>query len=369
MSTIIIFLIVIVFLVVAHEFGHFIVAKLFKVRVDEFGVGYPPRAKKLFTWKGTLFTLNWLPFGGFVKIFGEEEGDEPADPDAARRSGSFAYQKLWKRVAIVAAGIVANMLIAVILYSMSFGIGFLAEPGDFSGSVAIGPNQTIVTDVVAGSPASKAGLESGDVIRELAASNGVNDPTSVNDVVDFVHAHGAAPITVSVIRGGKDKEVVVTPTVAVGTPPVIGISLATVARMRLPFFKAIATGVTYAGQEFASTIVTLIALVGGLFHGNGALLGDVSGPVGIAKIAGQAFSLGFGAFLSFIALISVNLAVINLLPFPALDGGRIVLELFAAKGYSRIPTRVVNAVNNIGFLLLILLMLVVTYHDIHRLFT
>ena len=369
MSTILIFLRVIIFLVVAHELGHFLVAKLFKVRVDEFGVGYPPRAKKLFTWKGTLFTLNWLPFGGFVKVFGEDEGSEPVDPDVARRSGSFAYQTLWKRVAIVAAGIVANMLIAVILYSMSFGIGFLAEPGDFPGSVAIGPNQTIVTDVVASDPASKAGIESGDVIRELSAAGATNIPTTVNDVVDFVHAHGATPITISVERSGHEKNIVVTPKITPDAPPAIGISLATVARVRLPFFVAIKTGFSYTWQEFVSTIVMLGALLGGLFHGSGALLGDVSGPVGIAKIAGQAFSLGFGAFLSFVALISVNLAVINLLPFPALDGGRIVLELFAAKGYSRIPKRVVNAVNNIGFLLLILLMLVVTYHDIHRLFT
>lgn len=363
MSTVLIFLIVIIFLVVAHELGHFLVAKVFGVRVDEFGIGYPPRARKLFTWKGTLFTLNWLPFGGFVKIHGEE-GSEPSD-----RRGSFAYAKLWKRVLIIVAGIASNMLIAAVFYAMSFGLGFLAVPGDFPGSVAIGPNQAIITDVVPGSPADAAGFESGDIIRELSATASVNDPTSVNDVVDFIHSHGEGTVTVSVIRGGNEKDLAVSPKIAApGAQPSIGIELAEVSRVRLPFWKAIGGGIAYTGQEFVSTIATLGALVGGLFHGNRTLLGEVSGPVGIAKIAGQAYSLGIGSFFSFVALISVNLAVINLLPFPALDGGRIVMELFAKEGKSRIPKRVVELVNQIGFLLLILIMLAVTYHDIRRLF-
>ena len=367
MSTILLFLVVIIFLVVAHELGHFLVAKVFKIRVDEFGVGYPPRAKKLFTWKGTLFTLNWLPFGGFVKINGEEESEDGAV--MTDHTGSFAYAKLWKRLLVVAAGIFANMIIAAILYSMSFGIGFLATPGDFPGSIVVGPMQTMITDVVPDSPASKAGIESGDIVRELSATAATVAPSSVNDVVDFVHAHETGPVTLSVLRGGQVRDISITPAAAApGEAPAIGVSLAEVSRVRLPFFKAITTGFVYTGQEFVSTITTLGALVGGLFHGNKTLLGEVSGPVGIAKIAGQAYSLGFGSFLAFVALISVNLAVINLLPFPALDGGRIVMELFASDGRSRLPKRAVEIVNAIGFFLLILLMIVVTYHDIRVLF-
>lgn len=364
MSTILLFLIVIVFLVVAHELGHFLVAKAFGVRVDEFGIGYPPRARKLFKWKGTQFTLNWLPFGGFVKIFGEDTGAEPSD-----RSVSFAYKPLGQRLLVIAAGIIANMLIAVLLYSASFGIGFLASPDDFKGSVPIGPKMIIVTDVLADSPASGAGITSGDTIARVAAGADAVVPSQVTEVVEFIRAHGSEEVTLSLTHAGETKNVVLVPkSAAPETPPSVGIALAEVARVRLPFFKALAQGTVYTGHQFMLTLSTLGALVGGLFRGSGDLISQVSGPVGIARIAGQAYSLGIGSLLSFVALISVNLAVINLLPFPALDGGRMVLELFASKGKSRIPKRVVNGVNSLGFLLLILLMVYVTYQDVRRLF-
>lgn len=364
MSTILLFLIVIVFLVVAHELGHFLVAKAFGVRVDEFGIGYPPRARKLFKWKGTQFTLNWLPFGGFVKIFGEE-----STPESADREHSFAYKPLGKRLLIIAAGIIANMVIAAVLYAASFGIGFLASPNDFKGSVPIGPKMIMVTNVLADSPASEAGLLGGDSITRISAGADVVVPETVTDVVSFVRGHGSEKVTVNLMRTGVESIVTLTPTsLTPDAPPSIGIALAEVSKVRLPFWKAIGQGVTYAGSEFVATLTTLGALVAGLFNGSNALISQVSGPVGIAKIAGQAYSLGIGSLLSFMALISVNLAVINLLPFPALDGGRMVLELFASKGKSRIPKRVVNGVNQFGFLLLILLMIYVTYKDITRLF-
>ncbi len=361
MSTVLIFIIVILVLVVIHELGHFFVAKSFGVRVDEFGVGYPPRAGKLFTWKKTLFTVNWLPFGGFVKIFGEEASDDT--------TGSFAYQKMWKRVLIIAAGILANMLLAVVLYSISFGIGFLASPDAFPGSVAVGPEQMMITDILPGSPAGDAGIKAGDVVAKLSARGEEITPKQVDDIVTFVQNHGAELITFSVIHKKIAGDVVVTPKAnVVEGKPGIGVALAEVATVRLPFFLAIKQGFVYTGQEFVSIIRGLGALIGSAFHGERGLISQVSGPVGIAQIASQAYSLGLGSFLAFVALISVNLAVINLLPFPALDGGRLILELFAREGRSRIPKRVVGAVNQIGFLILILLMLFVTYHDIARLF-
>ncbi len=361
MSTVLIFIIVILVLVVIHELGHFFAAKSFGVRVDEFGVGYPPRAGKLFTWKKTLFTINWLPFGGFVKIFGEEAGDATAD--------SFAHQNMGKRVFIIAAGILANMLLAVVLYSVSFSIGFLASPDAFPGSISVGAEQTMVTDIVPGSPAGDAGIMAGDIVAKLSVQNEEIIPKQVDDVVAFVQNHGTEPITFSVIHKKTVSDIVVTPKAnVVEGKPGIGVGLAEVATVRLPFLLAIKQGFIYTGQEFVSIIRGLGTLIGSAFHGQGGVLAQVSGPVGIAQIATQAYSLGFGSFLAFVALISVNLAVINLLPFPALDGGRLIMELFAKDGRSRIPKRVVAAVNQTGFLILILLMLFVTYHDIARLF-
>ena len=352
-------------LVVAHELGHFFVAKAFGVRVDEFGVGYPPRAKRLFTWRGTLFTLNWLPFGGFVKIFGEETSE---DSDVAQNRGLFSYQKMWKRLLIIAAGIIANLFLAAVLYAVSFGIGFLGDPNDFPGSVPLGPVQTIVTGVLPESPAHLAGLERGDAVTKISAGESSVEIKEIEQIAMFVKAHGTDPVTLSIVRGSTAMELTAVPELDSGTGiPMIGIGLASATQIRLPFFRAIGAGFTYTAVITKSTVLSLGMLVGGAFRGDSGLLSQVSGPVGIATIAGQAFTLGIGSFLAFVALISVNLAVINLLPFPALDGGRLILELFSRKGKSKIPVRVVSAVNQVGFLVLIIFMLYVTYQDIRHL--
>ncbi len=355
MSTILIFLIVIVALVVIHELGHFFVAKAFGIRVEEFGVGYPPRAKKMFTWKGTLFTLNWLPFGGFVKIYGEENQSENSQ-------SSFAYQKLWKRVLVVLAGIAANMMLAIVLYALSLGIGFLSTSGAFPQSASVGPSQTIVAGVDKDSPASKSGLMLGDVITELSAAGKTEKPADFSGVVSFVKNHPSDAITFSIVRHNTPQTIVATP-----VRGAVGISLADVVRIKMPFWKAVGTAIPYTFKQFGFILASLKGLIVGSFGGGNGVLAEVSGPVGIAQVAGQAYALGFGSFLAFVALISVNLAVINLLPFPALDGGRCILECFSKNGRSRIPNRLVSAINQVSFLLLIIFMLYVTYHDIIRL--
>ena len=364
METILAFIIALLILVVVHELGHFLTAKLFSVKVDEFGIGYPPRAKKLFTWKGTLFTLNWLPFGGFVKIFGEDSEDgENATPRDTKHS--FEYQKFWKRALIVIAGIVSNVILAMVLYSMSFSIGFLGAQSDFPGSIAVSPQRVLITDVLPGSPAQEAGLQSGDSVISLSSGTDTDTPSTTEDLTDFVHAHGTTPLSITILRDRESKTLVATPQAGLSNGmPGIGVDIAEASQIRLPFFPAIKMGVEYTFYEFKTIIVTVVALIGGIFGAGQNIIGDVSGPVGIAKFAGTALSLGFGSFLSFMALISVNLAVVNLLPFPALDGGRLILECFASNGKSRIPKKAVNLVNQIGFLILIVFMLYVTYHDI-----
>lgn len=363
LATLLIFIIVILVLVVVHELGHFFVAKMFGVRVEEFGVGYPPLAKKLFTWRGTLFTLNWLPFGGFVKIFGEEEGTTP------KASDSFAYQKLWKRGAIVLAGILANAFLAVVLYSIAFAAGFLVVPENLPPSLgAAGAHQIILTDIGKGSPAALAGLEAGDRIVSLSSEKETKEPVVVFDIVNFIQKHSRQPIVFSVIHNNVQKNISVTPKVSSGsTTPTVGIGLAEVVHVKLPFWESIGQGFRYTWDECKSVVNSLGLLVSGLFGRGHGVLSEVSGPVGIAEIAREAYSLGIGSFLSFVALVSINLAVINLFPFPALDGGRFILELFSKNGRSRINPKVVRIINQASFALLILLMMYVTYHDIVRL--
>ncbi len=363
MTTLIIFLVVIIVLVVAHELGHFFLAKLFGVRVDEFGIGYPPRAKKLFHWKGTLFSLNWLPFGGFVKIFGEEiEGAEKG----SESSGSFAYQKLWKRLLILVGGILANIILAIVLYTLSFSIGFIGSPEEFQNIKILAQPKVMITEVLPGSPSFIAGVKINDEIDSL--SIGKNEPfvpKKNSDVINFIQNNSNENISVSVSRGNEHKVFSIKPVANIANGKYgIGVGIEATALMRMSFFKAIFYGTQYTFYQLQMIVASLFGLLSSLFAGNGSIASQLSGPIGIAKFAGFAYSMGIGSFFAFMAMISLNLAVVNLFPFPALDGGRMVLELFSKNGKNRIPAKIVSGINQIGFLLLIVLMLWVTYHDI-----
>ncbi len=369
LHTVVAFVIALLVLVVIHELGHFFTAKLFGVKVEEFGIGYPPRARKLFTWKGTLFTLNWLPLGGYVKIFGEES---PSADDAVAvaeySKASFSHKPFWQRGTIIVAGVLANVLLAILLYAASFSTGFLGSPEDFPRAHVLGQQQVIVASVLDASPAKEAGIQPGDAVVGLGSGTDTDTPVTARELTDFIHSHGTEPLRVTVLRGTTLKTLAATPRAGLSSgKPGIGIDIAEAAHMRLPFFQALKYGASYTFQEFGEILRTLKQLVAGLFGRGSSIASSLSGPVGIAQIAGNALTLGIGSFLSFMALISVNLAVLNLLPFPALDGGRFILECFATKGHSRIPQKAVNAVNTVGFLILIALMLFVTYHDILRL--
>lgn len=353
-ATIIIFLIVIVVLVVAHEFGHFFVAKIFGVRVDEFGLGYPPRAKKMFEWKGTLFTLNWLPFGGFVKIFGE-------DDNILQSKDSFAFQKLYKRLLILVAGIIANLLLAMVLYAITFSVGFNGNPSDFPNAKIISSAKITIVDVLPNTPAKNSGLEINDQIVSVDNFNIID----INAFVSYIQSHQDKNIIIHIIRNSKEQDISISPKYNPSIKKAsIGIALDQVALLKESLLSALWDGFIYTINEFIFIFVTLGSLVSGLFYHNDTLVKSISGPVGIAKLAREAYDFGFVNLLSFMATISVNLAVINLLPFPALDGGRMIIELFSRNGKSKISPNLVMWINQIGFILLILLMLFVTYRDI-----
>lgn len=354
---IIIFLIILSVLIFVHELGHFAVAKFFGIRVDEFGLGYPPKARTLFTWKGTEFTLNWLPFGGFVRIFGEDGEPE----EGAQNLTSFAKKNRGVQAGVLGAGVVMNFLFAWFLISLGFMAGM---PSPATDSFPIENAQTTITSVIPDSPASLAGLKPGDIV--VSASRGKEHAGELaKDVADFI-ALSEEPISFFVMRGGTEESVLVVPEYSdTFGRPVIGISMDEVGVAKLSFFSAISQGWKTAVDLTRYTAEALWNLIAQAVRGNGSLAG-LTGPVGLVGVVGDASTLGFAYLLSLTALISINLSLINLLPFPALDGGRLLTVLFEAVTRRRISVRILGAVNTIGFALLILLMVVITIHDIRN---
>lgn len=358
--TIIIFLIVLAVLIFVHELGHFVFAKWFGIRVDAFKIGFGP---KIFAWKKgeTEYGVNWIPFGGFVKIFGENPDDENTHgPDSAR---SFVNKNRWKQALVLVAGVLFNFLFAWILYSLVFMSGVTATTDGFEQYAKDFSNPRImITDVSPGSPAEKAGLKEGDVIQMLNGS-----ALTVDQIPDAINASKGAPIYLAFTRGGVASTTSLD--AVTGVVPdkyAIGIALDNVVTLKLPFFTAIWLGLKYTWFMIEQTVVGLITFVGNLFHGTAAL-SDVSGPVGIAGIVGDAAQLGIQYLLMITALISINLGVINLIPFPALDGGRILFVAIEGVIRRRISPKFTNTVNLVGFVLLMILMVAVTVNDVAKL--
>jgi regulator of sigma E protease len=358
-------------LVLAHEFGHFFTAKKFGIRVDEFGFGFPP---KLFGIKKgeTEYTFNLLPLGGFVKIFGENPDEEnTTGPDAGR---SFVNKPKWQQAIVLFAGIFANFLLAWLLFSIGFMTGLpTSVGGEISGSKLENIN-LVVTSVVSKSSAEKAGLKIGDKIVSVTHTHTKIEIHKITELSPsalkaFVVAHEPGEdIDIGYLRG-KDTEINMAQVVVGGTKdePVIGISMDEIGTAKLPFFTAIFEGLRLTWFMTKSTTVGLYTLISEAVRGKGSFAA-VTGPVGMVGIVGDAYQFGFVYLLSFAALISINLAIINLLPFPALDGGRLFFLLIEKIKGSRLNPKVANTANMIGFSLLLLLMAFITYHDIVKLF-
>ncbi len=362
--SVIIFIFILLILVLVHELGHFIFAKRAGVRVDEFGFGYPPRAVKLFTWKGTLFTLNWLPFGGFVKIFGENP--DPLSMSGPDKESALIHKPRYVQALVLFAGILFNIILAWILFSVGFMSGMPTSAGAAPAGVDIRDPKLLVVDVVAGSPAAEAGLQTKDQIISLATETETVGDITVPAVQSFISSHGDTPITVTYVRDNDVQTVSITPKTGISSEPdtaVIGINMDFVGTVKLSVPRALWEGAKLTVHVLVATVVQFYTLIHDAISGKGSLDG-IAGPVGIVGIVGTAYEFGIIYLLSFTALISINLAIINLIPFPALDGGRLFFLLIEAIKGSRINPKIGNIVNLIGFGLLILLMLFVTYHDI-----
>ncbi len=354
--TIIIFLIILSVLVFVHELGHFLTAKISGVRVDEFGLGYPPRAKKLFVWKGTTFTLNWLPFGGFVKIFGEnpdEDGASEVNPDSL-----VAKPKL-VQAAVLVAGVFMNLVFAWLILSLGFTIGL---PSSADSGLPLQNTYTVVTEIVPASPAESAGLKVGDKIVSVSRSN-LYSNLEPDQISNFISSSATA-LDVVVARGSTEETYKVVPSSSVVSGKLaIGVGLDLVGLVKLAPARALWEGLKTTGNLTWLTLIGLLGFIRDAFVGH-ANLNEVTGPVGIVGLVGDAKELGFAFLLSLTSLISINLAIINLLPIPALDGGRLLFVAIEAVRRKKISPRVSNIVNSISFALLILLMIFITIRDV-----
>ncbi|MDD4989007.1 MAG: RIP metalloprotease RseP [Candidatus Pacebacteria bacterium] len=362
--SVIIFLIILIVLVLVHELGHFLVAKWSGIEVKEFGLGFPPRIwGKL--WRGTLYSINWIPFGGFVKIFGEDPEELPTTEEEKKKNFSFKPRPIQALVLI--AGVTFNFLFAWLLISIGFMTGLPSSVGVPTSGQVINP-QVVITEVVQNSPAEKAGLHVGDKIVSLQAGAQKIENLTVSGVQNFIGSHGQDTVKVEYQRGAEDVFTSVTPVAGiVDGKSAIGIAMDMIGILKLSFFQAF-----YEGGKLAVYLVQNVAVGLGTFIWDAVTLkahfSQVTGPVGIVSLVGSAEQLGFVYLLSLSAFISINLAVINLLPFPALDGGRLLFVLIEAIKRSPIRPKVANMINSIGFAILIILMVVVTLHDIVKLF-
>lgn len=352
MLQLLVFLGVLSVVVLIHELGHFMAAKFFGVRVDEFGFGLPPKVFRLFRKGGTDFTVNLLPIGGFVRLYGENGEAELGVPDER----AFWSKKVWKRAIVLVAGVVMNFLLGIVLFGVVY--SFLGIPGKIDG--------VKITEIQQDSPAALAGLEVGDIVTSIQVSNIRYEVSSTATFLETVGANKGQEIVLTTGRGGFK----VTPR---ENPPegqgAVGIvitdsELKTYPWYEMPFRGAwVGTQEAWAwGKEIVGSFGTLIYR---LVTGQGVSR-DLAGPVGIYQISNEVRKEGLLAMLQFMGVLSVNLAILNIMPFPALDGGRLVFLVIELVRGKRVKEELEGWVNTVGMLLLLSLMLLITFNDLSR---
>ncbi len=357
--SIILFLIILLVLVFVHEFGHFITAKWAGMRVDEFAFGFPP---KIFSKKigETEYSLNALPLGGYVSIYGEDDDGTKTNPRA------FGNRPWYAQVIVLFAGVFMNMLLAYFVFVFIFygKLDVAVDDVDFLNRPKT-DERTVITDVDQKSPAYMAGLKPGDQIIEVKSLNKIANLKKAADVVSFIHSHIDNPVTITYKNNSGVTEDATLAGVygIIENQKALGISVERVGVVQTTFIESIRLGFIRTVDITKQTLVGLKDLIVHLFEGK-KVIDTLSGPVGIARMVGQASAFGLSALLSFIATLSINLAIFNLLPIPALDGGRIVMVLFETIFRRKINTKIFSWINIASFALLILLMIVVTIKDV-----
>lgn len=351
--TVLLFLAILSILVLIHELGHFVAARIFGVHVEEFGFGFPPRVWGIK--KGqTLYSINALPLGGFVKLKGED-GDESEKKDTT----SFASKPWWQKLIILAAGVFMNIVLTIVLFTVGFSIGMPQILEAQQDGLTARDVKIQITYIQKDSPAEKAGIVVGDIILSLDSTT----PANIEDIQNYTRAHIDQPIHFTIKRGSDTMIKDVTPIVLKETGKGgIGIGIAKIGLIAYPVHKAFAMALE---TTWGITVMIVTTLVGAIRH---LAFDNFIGPVGIASYTKTVAQLGIAYLINLVGQLSMSLAIFNFLPIPALDGGRaffIVIEKLRRKALS---PKIENAIHVAGFILLIALLILITIRDVTRIF-
>lgn len=377
--TILMLAIILGVLVLVHELGHFLTAKKLGVAAEEFGFGFPPRIVGFYRkadgkrkWifgnaeieeevkkrKETVYSLNWIPLGGFVKIKGEDGGEENS-------ADSFSSQAVWKRFLILSAGVTMNFILAIFLFFLAFYLGVPeAVDDDHQGENA----KVQIVQVASKSPADGAGIQMGDEMLALKTAEGTEEQiASVEKFQSLVKANAGQEIILKLknSQGEKQVQIKIRETAPQGEG-LLGVVLAKTVVARYGFFEAW----KLAGESFLGVVWAILVflkdLMVGIFSSSKSVSSDVTGPVGIAVMTGQVAQMGLANIFQFMALLSINLGVINFLPLPALDGGRVFFLLIEKIKGSPVSRKIEGYVHTLGFAFLLGVMVLVTVKDFSR---
>ncbi|MFA5990650.1 MAG: RIP metalloprotease RseP [Candidatus Doudnabacteria bacterium] len=366
--TILIFIVVLGILVFVHEFGHFIVAKKSGMQVEEFGFGFPPRIAGIQKidgkWKmiwghkpgldgsKTVYSINAIPLGGFVRILGENN-------ENAEHPGSFINKGFWPRFLTLIAGVIMNVILAWVLLSVGYGVGLpvaVTSLSDVPKNAQFTGQHIAILEVVKDLPADKAGIKINDIVLDIDGQQF----SAVPEIQTYVKAHAGTPVEFSIKRQQQNIKISVVPN---ANPPQgegpTGVALSLVGKLKYPAYLAVWEG----GKTTISGLKNIVSGLYGLIVSHTGF-SSLGGPVKIAKLTGEVAGMGFIYLLQFTAFLSLNLAVLNILPFPALDGGRVVFLLIEKIRRKKNNQKFEQIVNVAGFVFLLLLMVAVTINDV-----
>ena len=369
------FIVILGIIVLIHELGHFITARIFKVKVHEFGLGFPPRlfgvykknGRRKWIWgsklnaeeqEKTVYSLNKIPIGGFVNIKGQD-GQSPEDND------SFVNKPAWKRSIILASGVLANFLLCAVVLMIIYiaGTNISIDHGELNNTRYVRNEKIQVISINSNSPAETAGILKNDVILRLDNQK----VQTIQQIQEYSAQKDGLLVNVQVERDGEILDIEIIPRVleTSNNRSVFGIGLTKTADIAFKWHAAIWYGIRDTIYLIGVIFVALWKIIRDIFT-TGQVSAEIAGPIGIARITGDVVKMGWIYALQFTALLSVNLGIINILPIPALDGGRLLFILIEKIRGKTVQKKVENIIHTVGFALLMVLIVLVTYRDIIR---